>query len=155
MNSTGKLMGIEIASELESLWQKYPDGLTITNIAEEMDLPYHYAHAGAIWVCESKKAKWFHRPDRQSRVIVPLDWDEPVYNLTPKQQAVFTAITQSSQDGMAQMSYLEIAKKSETSPGSTVFHVETLERKGYVKIVKRGNHNTKTQIQVLHTATQH
>lgn len=154
MNSTGKLIGIEIAGELESLWQKYPDGLTITNIANEMNLPYHYVHAAAVWICESKKAKWFHRPDRKARVIVPLTWDEPIYDLTPKQLAVFNAIQESAQNGLTQMSYLEIARNSETSPGSTVFHVESLERKGYIKIVSRGNHNTKTQIQITHTTQQ-
>lgn len=140
MNSSGKLVALEIASELPDLWTRYPDGLTIRNLADEMKLPYHTAHAAAVWLGDSKHAKWTVRPDRTAPLLVPVGWTAPAYDLTDRQKAIHDQLVKmSNRHGHATTSFRSLAISSGTSPGSINAHLEALQRKGYVAIHELGN----------------
>ena len=143
MNEVGKLIALEIAAELPDLWKRHPDGLTIRTLEKEFDLPYRSAHAAAVWLGANGRAKWARRPDRTSDMLVPLDWEAPAYDLTDRQQAVLDAVVGlAGKDGLTQASYTGISRESGTSQGSIVAHIEALQRKGYIEIVKPGTSNS-------------
>lgn len=145
MNETGKLIALEIAAELPDLWEKYPEGLTIGTLEKEFDLPYHSVHAAAVWLGANGKAKWARRPDRTSALLVPLDWKEPVFDLTAKQQAIVDALAaMADPEGQVTTSYKTLSAKAGTALGSITAHLEALYRKGYVEIVQAGDSNSKT-----------
>ena len=149
VNDTGKLIALEIASELPDLWDKYPDGLTIGMLEKEFDLPYHSVHAAAVWLGDNGRAKWARRPDRPSAMLVPLDWEVPIYDLTKKQQAIVDALTKMADSkGQVTTSYKTLSATAGTALGSIVAHLEALYRKGYVEIVQPGDSNTKTTFRV-------
>ena len=145
VNDTGKLIALEIAAELPDLWEKYPDGLTIGTLEKEFDLPYHSVHAAAVWLGDNGRAKWARRPDRTSAMLVPLDWEEPAFDLTAKQQAIVTALAEMADSkGEVTTSYKALSAKAGTALGSITAHLEALYRKGYVQIVRAGDSNRKT-----------
>lgn len=150
VNHSGKLIGIEICAELDVLWQKHPEGLTIKILQQETSLPYHSVHAAAVWIAENNKAKWARRPDRTSALLVPLSWTETDYDLTEKQDRIYKEIkARANPDGNTTASYKDLSDTTGVSNGSVAMITESLERKKYIKVVNRGGPNTKTTFKTL------
>lgn len=142
-NNVGKLAGLELLEELQEMWSRHPDGLTIRDIQRETGLPYHTAHAAAVWIAENRKAQWMQRPDRKAAVLVPLDWKIERWDLTGKQRRVLETIAEAADDeGCSRISYRTMAETACVPTGGIVAHVDALDRKGYLEIMSVGNSTT-------------
>ncbi len=139
MNETAKLVGLDIIEDLPAIWIKYPGGASITQIAQELDLPYHSVHSAILWLSDNGKLQWLQRPDRQAAVVVPNGWEPPAWNLTEKQQRIVTWMTENADDtSTIQTTYKGISAGANVAEGSISAHLDALARKGYVHIVEVG-----------------
>ena len=131
----------EIAVELDALWERFGDNLSIQVIVEEFSLPIHVARAACDLLVQDGRAKWYRRPDRVYKTIVQPDFIETgPKKLTELQQKVLdTLVSLADEDMVAAVAFRQIAEAMGQPERSGLTPViDSLDGKGYLQILERG-----------------
>jgi hypothetical protein len=143
LNPVGKMVALEIASEIPPLLLEHPEGASLKVIRERLGLDYNQAYAALPWLEDMGIAKRISRCDRFGYLLVPMDYAGPVLGLTDKQKAVLQYLCEHSDaNGCVAASYLDMNKA--TGLTMSFGQIEGLDRKGYLEIVLGGTPTRKT-----------
>jgi phosphoserine phosphatase len=146
-NSVGKLLGLEIESELLEAIRKAvakgEDGITFKEAVALFDIPYHAISAAVHALAEMGKVAFAHRADRNVLRIALPGWEPPaVLELTARQRAIVEYLASKADAcGLVSASTREILRGIGAAKGTVVDAVYALEVKGYLKLVARGHGN--------------
>lgn len=150
LNPVGKMLALEIAPKLATLWEKHPGGFTIKVLQAATGLAYDEANQAFHWIHELKLGRVLMRPDRFVLMCVPLDWTPPAWGLTRKQRATLDWLAdRADAEGLVAASYRDICRGALLSKGGIVAHLYALDKKGYLRFVDRGGHHRKTTLRVF------
>lgn len=131
-------LAYEILGVLEEMLADHPKGPTVKAIAAHLGEDEYNVRKACQALANKMHAQFMLRKDTGAHHLFPIDRKPPLEELTPRQQAVLSAmISLADENRMVTASQSEIAQLANESAGNLGVVTYALSQKGRIEIIKR------------------
>ncbi len=144
----------EILGVIEELLVHHPKGPTVKAISAHLGEDDYNVRNACKALANKGRARFMLRKDTGAFHLFPIDRTPPLEELTPRQQAVLSAMTSlANENRMVTASSLEIAQLANESSGNFGVVAYALAQKGRIEIIKRQGSTGLNSYRILEPGT--